>query len=55
MEKIGKLGLIIGIVGGLGLGLMLGSDFSGRYITVTGGIFVLLSIVAMVYFHLKGK
>jgi len=34
MNDIGKIGLIIGIIGGIGLGLMLGSEFSGRYVTL---------------------
>ena len=48
MNDIGKIGLIIGIIGGIGLGLMLGSEFSGRYVTLIGAGFVLISIVAII-------
>ena len=37
-----KTGLSIGVIGGIGLGLMLGSEFSGRYITILGAVFVII-------------
>lgn len=40
-----KIGLSIAIIAGLGLGLMLGSEFTGRYITIVGAVFVLISIL----------
>jgi Na+/H+-dicarboxylate symporter len=43
-----KKGLLIGIIGGIGLGLLLGSEFSSRNITILGAIFVVISIVAIV-------
>lgn len=48
MNDIGKIGLIIGIIGGIGFGLMLGSEFSGRYATLIGAGLVLISIVAII-------
>jgi len=33
-----KIGLKIGVIGGLGLGLLLGSEFAGSYITILGAI-----------------
>ena len=42
-----KLALLIGIIGGVGLGLLLGSEFSGRYITIIGAILALISIIAI--------
>ena len=42
-----KVSLSIGIIGGVGLGLLLGSEFSGRYITILGAILVIISIVSM--------
>ena len=33
-----KTGLSVGIIGGIGLGLLLGSKFSGRYVTILGTI-----------------
>ena len=34
MADIGKLGVALGVTGGVGLGLMLGSEFSERYTTL---------------------
>jgi hypothetical protein len=42
-----KSGLGIGVIGGLGLGLLLGSEFSGSYITVLGAILVAISLISM--------
>lgn len=50
-----KTGLTIGIIGGIGLGLLLGSEFSGRYITILGAILVIISLVAMGVLSYKGK
>ena len=50
-----KTGLFIGIIGGIGLGLMLGSEFSGRYITILGAVLVIISLVTMGYLSYKGK
>ena len=50
-----KIGLSIGIIGGIGLGLLLGSEFSGSYITIIGAILVIISIVTMGVLSYKGK
>ena len=50
-----KTGLSIGIIGGIGLGLLLGSEFSERYITILGAILVIISLVAMGILSYKGK
>jgi len=50
-----KIGLSICEIGGSGLGLMLGSEFSGRYITILGAAFVIISLVAMGFLSYKGK
>ena len=50
-----KTGLSVGIIGGIGLGLMLGSEFSGRYITIFGAILVIISLVTMGVLSYKGK
>ena len=50
-----KTGLSVGIIGGIGLGLMLGSEFSGRYITILGAVLVIISLVAMGVLSYKGK
>ena len=50
-----KIGLSVGIIGGVGLGLMLGSEFSGRYITILGAILVIISIVSIGLLSYKTK
>ena len=50
-----KTGLSVGIIGGIGLGLLLGSEFSGRYITILGAVLVIISLVAMGLLSYKGK
>jgi len=50
-----KSGLSIGIIGGIGLGLMLGSEFSGRFITILGAILIIISLISMGIFSYKGK
>ncbi len=50
-----KTGLSIGIIGGIGLGLLLGSEFSGRYITILGAVLVIISLVVMGVLSYKGK
>jgi len=50
-----RTGLSIGIIGGIGLGLMLGSEFSGRYITILGAILVIISIVSIGLLSYKAK
>jgi hypothetical protein len=50
-----KTGLSVGIIGGIGLGLMLGSEFSGRYITIIGAVLVIISIVSIGLLSYKTK
>ena len=50
-----KIGLSVGIFGGIGLGLMLGSEFSGRYITILGAVLVIISIVSIGLLSYKAK
>ncbi len=50
-----KIGLGIGVIGGIGLGLLLGSEFSGRYITILGAILVVISLVAVGVLSYKCK
>ena len=50
-----KIGLIIGIVAGIGLGLMIGSEFSGRYITLVGAALVVISIISMAIQSIREK
>lgn len=55
MNNIGNVGLWIGIIGGIGLGLILGSEFFGRYTTLFGAALVLISILSMIIQTLRGK
>jgi len=48
-----KKAIFIGIIGGLGLGLLIGSEFYGRNITILGAILVIVSIVSIAYFSIK--
>ncbi len=42
-----KIGLSIGIICGFGLGLILGSEFTGSYITILGAILIVISLISM--------
>ncbi len=50
-----KIDLGIGVIGGLGLGLLLGSEFSGRIITIFGAILILISLISMAILYYKQK
>lgn len=50
-----KSGLIIGIFGGIGLGLLLGNEFSGRIITILGAVILIISLCSMIIFSYKTK
>jgi hypothetical protein len=50
-----KKGLFIGIIGGIGLGLLLGSEFSGRNITILGAILVVISLISIVVLSYKNN
>lgn len=49
MEK----SISLGILGGIGLGLLLGSEFSGTYVTILGAIFMVVFLVSLVLFRNK--
>jgi len=48
-----KIGLGIGIISGLGLGMLLGSELSGSTVTLVGGGLVVISLIAMIVFSLR--
>ena len=50
-----KCGLGIGVIGGLGLGILLGSEFSGSYVTIFGAILVVISLISMGILSYKKK
>jgi hypothetical protein len=50
-----KCGLGIGVIGGIGLGLLLGSEFSGSNVTILGAILVVISLISMGILSYKKK
>jgi hypothetical protein len=50
-----KSGLGIGVLGGLGLGLLLGSEFSGSYATIFGAVLVVITLISMGVLSYKKK
>ena len=53
--KMENVDLGIGVIGGLGLGLLLGSEFSGSYVTYLGAILVVISLISMGVLSYKKK
>ncbi len=50
-----NIGLLIIFIGGLGLGLLLGSEFSGSYITIIGAILLLFTIISIILLSYNKK
>jgi hypothetical protein len=50
-----KIAFLIGIIGGIGLGLLLGSEFTGRHITILAACLVVISIITLGIFSYKDK
>lgn len=50
-----KSGVGIGVIGGIGLGLLLGSEFSGSNSTIVGAFLVVVSILSMIILSYKKK
>ena len=50
-----KTGVTIGVIGGIGLGILLGSEFSGTNVTILGAILVVISLISMGFLSYKGK
>jgi hypothetical protein len=48
-------GLLIGVIGAIGLGLLLGSEFPGRYATIAGAILVVVALFSMGVLSYRGK
>lgn len=55
MDKSGRIGLSIGIIGGIGLGLLLGSEYSGRFMTLVGAGLLILALICLGVFSYKKK
>jgi hypothetical protein len=50
-----KTGLAIGIIGGIGLGLLLGSEYPGQYSTSLGAAAIVISLASMILLSLKKR
>ena len=55
MNELDKIESAIGIIGGIGVGLLLGSEYSGRYTTILGACLVSIFIVVLGFLSYKGK
>jgi hypothetical protein len=56
MSKSEKTSLTVGIIGGIGLGLLLGSEYPGSYTTLLGAGLVIISLLGigvLSYLHKK--
>jgi len=49
------LGIFIGIIGGMGLGILLGSEFSGTFSTIVGGVLAVLFLGLLVFYSFFKK
>jgi hypothetical protein len=47
MNESDRLGQVLGIIGGIGLGLLLGSEFPGRYVTLLGAGLLVIFLLTM--------
>lgn len=50
-----KIGFGISVIGGIGLGLLIGSEFSSSNVTIIGAILVVISLISMGGLSYKGK
>jgi hypothetical protein len=55
MDELNRIESTIGIIGGVGVGLLLGSAYSGRYTTILGACLVSIFIIALGVLSYKGK
>jgi hypothetical protein len=47
MNESDRLGQVLGIIGGIGLGLLIGSEFPGRYVTLLGAGLLVIFLLTM--------
>jgi len=50
-----KISIVIGVIGGIGLGILLGSEFCGRNITILGAALVVISLISMGFLSYREK
>ena len=54
MAGVGWKGLMLGVVIGVGLGLLLGSEFSGSYTTILGAGLIVLGVILSITLRKRG-
>ena len=54
-KLVDKCGLSIGVIAGTGLGLLVGSEFSGSAITILGAALIIVSLISMGVLSYKKK
>ena len=47
VNNMDKIGVLLGVVGGIGLGILLGSEFSGTTITLVGAGIMIIFFLAL--------
>ena len=55
MHKQDKIGYVIAIIGAIGLGLILGNEYTSSYITLIGAGLIIISILGIIIMSYKNK
>lgn len=57
MGKLDRIISAVGIIGGIGLGLLLGSEYSGRYATLLGAglVSIFIAVLGVLSYQSKKK
>lgn len=50
-----NISFLIIFIGGLGLGLLFGNEFSGSYITIIGAILLIITLISMIILSYNKK
>lgn len=50
-----NISFLIIFIGGLGLGLLLGNEFSDSYITIIGAILLIITLISMIFLSYNKK
>ncbi len=45
--------VVIGVAGGIGLGMLLGNEFAGTFITLLGALLIVASLASMILLSTK--
>ncbi|MCW3976030.1 MAG: hypothetical protein NWE86_07300 [Candidatus Bathyarchaeota archaeon] len=55
MDKPERIGLSVGVIESIGLGLLLRSEYSGKFMTLVGAGLLILSLICLGAFSYKKK